>query len=356
MRILRLVEEAHHRDRDDRPLREGRTPAEFLRSDDIEYKQCQYAGSRWLANPMNVSALRQSSERWDEIVQDLATLRTRYAEIRGAYAPDIMDVWRVSQLGCALPWWFILGGEAAPGAAAGLSKITLGTAILSHRLLHDSLAQQWLPPPFTAQTLLELAESTGTLLGDHEVCAAPAKMLLEFLEVLVSGAPSAPPVFDVDAVMRFGAHYANLKLLLWLHFLARRFLYADLAATRDDLPELAELLDAACEPPDCFIIEPPDLARIDPPRRAMWFTALAAIVVPIAPDGSDAPLVAIAREVATIMGVTREPAATYAALDHNFGRMMQAVEVGLGGTPIEVDAEMRDRLLGVSPRALFARL
>ena len=54
MRVLRLVEERHHRDEEGRPIREGRTPPEHLRPDDIEYKQCHYAGSRHLANPMNV--------------------------------------------------------------------------------------------------------------------------------------------------------------------------------------------------------------------------------------------------------------------------------------------------------------
>jgi hypothetical protein len=186
MRVLRLVEERHHRDEDDRPIREGRTPPAWLRPDDIEYKPCHYPGSRHLVHPMNVSALRQASERWDEMVDALAFCRAHYAEIRGSYGPDIMDVWRVSQLGCALPWYFILArGEPAPGYAAALSKVALGTALLSHRLLHDALVQRWLPPPLTAATLLDLAESTGTLLSETEVCSAPAKMIVELLEYLV---------------------------------------------------------------------------------------------------------------------------------------------------------------------------
>ena len=33
-----------------------------------------------------------------------------------------------------------------------------------------------------------------------------------------------------ESALLFGAHYTNLKLLLWIHYLARRFLYADLIA------------------------------------------------------------------------------------------------------------------------------
>ena len=361
MRVLRLVEEQHHRDVEGRPLREGRTPAAHLLPHDIELKPCHYPGSRQLANPMNVSALRQSAEHWDAILDALAFVRTRYAEIRGNYGPDIMDVWRVSQLGCALPWYFLLHHDRPPPAyAAALSKITLGTAILSHRLLHDALTERWLPPPFTAVTLHDLAESTGTLLGETEVCAAPAKMIVDFLEVLVSQTPRgivAELVAERDEVLRFGAHYANFKLLLWIHFLARRFLYADLAV-RSELPELAALLAAPCEPPDCFLIEPPDLATVPPQVRSLWFAALAATVVPIAPDASDRRLAELAREVATIMGTSSDPATTYAALDASFGEMMRAVELGLGGSVdgIDIDATTRDRLVGSSPRAMFARL
>lgn len=308
---------------------------------------------------MNVSALRQSSEHWDELTDALAFVRARYAEVRESWGPDIMDIWRVSQLGCSLPWYFILAkDEVAPGYAAGLSKITLGTALLSHHLLHDALIRRWEPPPFTAATLLDLAESTGTLLSETEVCSAPAKMILDFLEVMVGGVPRgvggvARLIAERDAVMRFGAHYTNFKLLLWTHFLARRFVYSDLP---QDLPELATLMDAPCEPPDCFLIEPPNLA-MPAQVRALWFGAIAALVVPMAPDRSDESLATCARDVASIMGQGASPKATYEALDRSFTEMMRAVERGLGGAGDgEIDPAMRDRLLGISPRAMFSRL
>lgn len=311
MRVLRLVEEGHHRDQDGRPLREGRTPARHIRAGELEYRPCAYPGSRHLANPMNVAALRQTSARWDAIVDALAGLRTRYGAVG-----DVLDVWRVSQLGCALPWYFILvRDEAPPAYAAALSKITLGTAILAHRLLHDVLVAQRRLPVLTGQTLLELAEDTGTLLGETEVCAAPAKMIVDFCDVLVAGRP-APPI--ADDVLAFCAHYVGFKQLVWIHFLARRQLRPD-----DDSP---------CEPPDCVVIEPAL-------PRAAWFAALAAMVVPIAPDGSDARLRELAADVARIMadGGDRD------ALDANLAEVVNAVERGFGGTPAPVAPE---RLLG----------
>jgi len=52
---------------------------------------------------MNVSALKQTGARWDEVVDALAFLRAAYTEARGGYGPDVLDLWRVSQLGSALP-------------------------------------------------------------------------------------------------------------------------------------------------------------------------------------------------------------------------------------------------------------
>src|SRR4029079_15078983 len=57
--VLRMVEERVHRDDGGRPPSEGRTPPEYQRPGELEYRPSPYAGSRQAAGrPMNVSALR----------------------------------------------------------------------------------------------------------------------------------------------------------------------------------------------------------------------------------------------------------------------------------------------------------
>jgi len=367
-----MVEERFHRDEEGRPLREGRTPPQYRRPDEIEYRPCPYPGSRQVAGrPMNVSALRQTSAHWDEITCALGFLRTAYAEARGGYGPDILDLWRVSQLGSALPWFHIMPGEPLPAYAAALSKATLGTGILAQRLLLRMLAQAWMPPPFTARTLAELAESTGTLVGESEVCSAPDRMIARFLEVLV-GEPDAsvaaptpalePLIAAGDRVLAFGASYSAFKLAMWLYYLASRFLYADIAAARGDAAVRA-LLEAPCEPPDFFVIEPPRPAAVPPPLRAAWLHQLASLIAPFAPDGSDRPVLDGARRMAAVMQddgpdpIARAVAA-FARLDAIWGEIVASVEAGLRGAPcpLAIDAAIRDRLIVTSPRALFAAL
>jgi hypothetical protein len=366
-----MVEERLHRDDEGRPLREGRTPEAYQRPGEIEYRPCPYPGSRQVPGAvMNVSALRQTSAHWDEILETLAVLRTAYADARGGYAPDVLDLWRVSQLGSALPWYFVLRGEPLPAFAAALSKATLGTGILAQRLLLKTLAERWLAPPLTTPALLALAESTGTLLGETEVCSAPEKMIVRFLDALVAGVPrGGVPAVErltgaLDRVLGFGACYAAFKLVVWQYHQARRFLYADVAAARGDAPVRA-LLDAPCEPPDFFVIEPGDPAAVPPALRAAWLGQIAGLIVPFAPDGSDRAVLAAAQRMAAAMHDAADPAdpidrarATFARLDAIHGAAIAAVESGFRGAPYTaaVDAETRDRLVAASPRAMFAAL
>ncbi|HEY0483143.1 MAG TPA: hypothetical protein VGD37_36730 [Kofleriaceae bacterium] len=366
-----MVEERFHRDDEGRPLREGRTPPELLAPGEIEYRPCPYPGSRQASGrPMNVSALRQTSAHWDEIASALGLLRTSYAELRGGYGPDVMDLWRVSQLGSALPWYFVLTGEPLPAYAAALSKATLGTGILAQRLMLKMLTEAWTPPPFTTPALLALAESTDTLVGETEVCSAPEKMIARFLDVLIAGAPGAGvPAVDRliaarDRVLGFGACYAGFKLAMWIYYQARRFLYADVAAARGP-DAVRALLEAPCEPPDFFVIEPDHPAAVPPVLRAAWLTQLAGLIVPFAPDGSDRPLLDAARRIAAAMAddaadPVARAVATYARLDAIWGDVIASVEAGLRGTAAPADAPIdgatRDRLVVTSPRALFAAL
>ncbi|HEY5946348.1 MAG TPA: hypothetical protein VIV40_12685 [Kofleriaceae bacterium] len=360
--VARMIEERFHRDAEDRPIREGRTPSELLREGDIEYRTCPYSGSRFQhANPMNVSALRQMGAHWDQVCDALAFLRSAHDDALGVSQPQLMDVWRVSQLGSALPWFFLFRDATIPAYAATLAKATLGMGIWAQRTLIKTITERWTPPPLTGESVLELAEANGTLVGETEVCSGSDKMLLKFFDVLVGA--RAPGRFEAprDGVLRFGAHYAGFKLYVWIYFLARRFLYADVAATElpnDMAADLEQLREAAVEPSDFFIVEPTNLAAVIPEQRMGWFRSLADLIVPFAPGRADLALRDYAFQLAAVMGQGKSPAETFDALDELYGRVIAQVEAGFRGSggDIEVPADIRDRLVGASPREFFAKL
>jgi hypothetical protein len=354
-RIVRMVTERSHRDDENRPLREGRTPSEFLHPDDIEYKPCPYSGPRLPSGkPMNVSALRQTTTHWDEILEALAVLRSAYVQARRGASdqPDLMDLWRISQLGSALPWWFILRGEPLPGYAAALSKATLGVGIWAQQMLMKELAGAWTEPIFTASIIGELAEESGSLIGAKEVCSGSEKMLVRFFEVYLESSPGTGSLATSrDDILRFGAHYANFKLVMWIYFSARRYLLAEVGT-----PAALELMNRGAEPPDFFILEPPGLAKIPPEMRKVWFTKLAKLVVPFAAYDSDAEFASAALQIADVMGQRLAPADAFAALDLIFLDVVKQTEAGLGGEPGEITSATTDSLIASGTRALFTGL
>lgn len=388
--LLRMLEERHHRDADDRPLCEVRTPPEHLRPGDLIHRACPYPGSRH-GRPMNVAALAQMSSHWDDVVDALAVLRTRYAAARPEAAPELLDVWRVSQFAASLPWFFLLRrDQPIPGFAAALAKATQGVGLWAQRILVERLAGGP-APAMTAAAIAASAEATGLLVGEVEACAGSEAMIRRFLEALLTGRPRAegPAVAALaaagDEVERFAAHYTNLKLVWWLLALARRFVYADLAAA---VPAghplgaaLVELRDGPGDPPDFFLVGPADPAAVARPVRGAWLTGLAGLVEPLAPDGSDRVLGAVARAVAGAVGAEEPPAATltdeaattvgpdaapavaqalatYVHLDRLLGLAATAVEAGLrgDGTEVHFPPALRDRLIAAPARAVVTQL
>jgi len=341
-----MVEERFHRDVEGRPIRESRTPPEFLRDGDLELKACPYSGTRH-GRPMNAGALRQTGAHWDEILDALGALRAAYGS-----GGELLDLWRIGQLASALPWQYILRGEVCPAYAAALAKAAQGVGIWAQRLIARAIAERWRPPPLTAAAILELAEASGTLVGKAEVCAGSDRMLLAFFEVL-TGEVKRAGLLPAGA-LELGAHYLQLKQLLWLLCLARRFAIADVGT-----PAARELLAAPIEPSDFFLVEPPELAAVPRAQRGGWFHLLAQQVAPVLHDGSDAAYRELAGRIAPAMAAPGTPAETYATLDALYGELLSAAEAGfrraLGAEPYagEVDATHRDRLIAKSPRALF---
>ena len=354
--VARMVTETFHRDAEDRPLREGRTPAEYLRDGDIEYKTCPYSGARHQhAKPMNASALRQTSAHWDEILGALAALRAGYVAARPPRALgaslDVMDVWRISQLGSSLPWFYLFRGEPVPAYAAALAKATQGVGIWAQHMLVQTLTSPWRPDPFTSATMAALAEQSGTLLGAHEVCAGSEKMLARFFDAYVESAPPPPlnPLASLaPAALTIGAHYQAFKLLVWLFYLSRRYLFHDLAT-----PAARALLAAPCEPGDFFILESPAPASIPRPTRALWLQQLAALVVPFAPDRSDIPHSISALQFALASGQPGSPAETFARLDSIFTASVARIEAAFGGAASSITSAVIDSLIAPGTRAAF---
>jgi hypothetical protein len=370
--IVRMLEEQGHRDAEGRLLRESRAPAACIRPDEIEYKPCPYAGSRATTPPlpMNVSALRATSAHWDDIINALSLMRVAYAEARQLSSFELIDIWRISQLGSSLPYLYMFGlDETCPAYAANLAKATLGLGMWGQRVVQKIVSEQWTPPTLTPRAILELAEENRTLVGATEACSGPEKMLLRFFEALIDTPPelTSPEMTRLAALrpkaFAFGTYYLQWKLATHVVFHARRFVYADLlAAFPEHASALREQLDPAhSEPADFFTPSPTDMHTLPVPHRQVWLAKFARNFVAFAPDTVDRMLAVHLMEVLATPTIA-DPFERWATLDRILGQVLLVCENGLRravdapaiqGPILAVD---RDRFSRIPARSLLGQL
>ncbi|CAN5901158.1 hypothetical protein BH11MYX2_BH11MYX2_39040 [soil metagenome] len=312
---------------------------------------------------MNVSALRATSAHWDDIINALSLMRVAYAEARQLSTFELIDLWRISQLGSSLPYLYMFAlGETCPAYAANLAKATLGVGMWGQRVVQKMVSEQWTPPVLTPRAILELAEENRTLVGATEACSGPEKMLLRFFEALVDTPPelTSPEMTRLGKLranaFQFGAYYVSWKLALHVVFHARRFVYADLLAALPDhalAPQLREQLDAThSEPADFFTPSPIDMHALPPSHRQVWISKFAMNFVAFAPDKVDRMIAMHLMEVAMTPNIA-DPFERWAALDRILGRILLVVENGLRRA---VDAPAVEGPILATDRDRFARL
>jgi hypothetical protein len=190
-------------DEDRRPLGEHRAPAPLAGAAPTELRSCPYPGSRHEHRlPMNLSALRQATRKWDELLTGLAALRDWCGG--GAQPITLAELWRLTAAAAALPAYLLHrpGRERVlDSATAALYKACLGLKFLiEQRVVQEVLERADFSD--TADGLSEFAESSGWLVGRQEVCAAPPGLIREVLDVAVHGRANRTPsrlVADVDS-------------------------------------------------------------------------------------------------------------------------------------------------------------
>jgi hypothetical protein len=233
------------RDADGRPLSEAKAGADRMAGVPFELRRCGYPGSRHHhAHPMNVSALRQVSAHWEDLLGALAYLHALHVRWAGMPPTRLVDIWRIGHMTSAIAEYAFARARdpicdgALPGAIGAMYKVTLGVTSTCVRIWSDGGCQ--FSDPSDAKLLAHYAEHHGQLIGPEQVCGGSDAMILELLEIAVRGGPvgrggalAANIVGDDAAFERFCAATAQLRLL--------RFVFDRIDATlRAPLAALAE--------------------------------------------------------------------------------------------------------------------
>ena len=207
-----------HRDEDGRPLGEGRASRHVREGVPFEHRQCPFSGSRSRhENPMNVSAFKQLSRDWPQILGAVQGVRAAYVERHHPQALTLDHYWRIATA-TEVAAAFLIFRERnptpdgrIPAFVASLNKICVGltatcrVAALSAMMRGEDLSKVLT----TAERMHETAEASGLLVGPKEVCAAPPQMIDEVLRMYFEGTSRSAP--DTGPL---SAYFPDLPALL----------------------------------------------------------------------------------------------------------------------------------------------
>src|SRR5262249_10539982 len=121
------------KDQDGRPLGEANAPEESQRGIEIDWRECRYQGSRYRhPKHMNVSALRQITDNWEDLIIGSRYLRKIYLSHFGVGLITHNHAWRLAKIATMLPIYLLsrpkdrfMDGQL-PVLVAALFKVVAG--------------------------------------------------------------------------------------------------------------------------------------------------------------------------------------------------------------------------------------
>jgi hypothetical protein len=170
-------------DEDGRPL--GEVSSTLYDRVETEVVACPYPDGRH-RRPMNRTALRQVSSVWPSVLATLQTLSRPNATVH--------HTWKIALIGIAAP---LLSPVPTSRGLSALYKACLGLSQVTTTLLleDDGVAAMPFCELGSGTDFYTALDQHGWLLGQVQVCAGPAAMLVQMGEVLAhGGSPSSPPL------------------------------------------------------------------------------------------------------------------------------------------------------------------
>jgi hypothetical protein len=201
--LARLFALNNVQDTSGRPLGELRASLKTRKHVAMHTKVCPYTGSRQ-GRPMNVSALKQVRDHWDESLEILSYWHGTALKSRGMLQPQAWyDLLYPITMALISPVVVVCrrehGDDRPCPQMATVYKIAAGL----HRVVWDLVlleanpTPQWPVPPLSCEGLLNFAETQGYMVADGEACAATDKQLLEVTHLLLGtgGSTQTPHSF-----------------------------------------------------------------------------------------------------------------------------------------------------------------
>lgn len=235
----------HLQDSEGRPLGERSAPAcakEGLRIDD---KISNYRGRE--GRLMNYSGYRQVMGNMAPAMSALATMRKEYCSLFGVSELSIAHLWRFSRIVSSVPLYLncrrqspVLNGDLSV-IVSTLFKIGAGPFLTSAQILVDARPGAFhYREKITPEEYLRYTEDRGifNIDIDNGTCAAPPRLILDFLGSVMHGFAEEPEPVDsaISDLINESSFFRYASLCLMQDYMKIAFtlkigaIYADLVA------------------------------------------------------------------------------------------------------------------------------
>jgi hypothetical protein len=239
------------------------TPRGLFLDRPTERRTCKYSGSRHHSDlPMNITALRQMTKRWPELLSLTEQFRRAYLA-RGPQRGPVLCAGDAHLLTvgilAAVGYVMVRGvnpiaNGALDAGLAGMFRLSDGVRLVTTEVTRATAGHHACDTPLDAQQVADYAERNSSYEGVYGVCAGPPALIDEYLSVLLDGASApiqieptlAERVGDLGAAIEYGLHGQRIESLMrafgasqgLLHLQLRAALGRNLAGSK-----LRELLD-----------------------------------------------------------------------------------------------------------------
>jgi hypothetical protein len=176
-------------------------------------RTCNYPGSRYQDSlPMNVTALKQMTKRWPELLSLTEQFREALAARMPPRDPPSLRAGELHFLAvcklAAVGYVLVRGVDPVPngqldGGLAAMFRLVDGVRLVTNDLLRFTPGEPGFDTPVSAQSIAEFAERFTVYRGVFGVCAGPPGLIDEYLRVLF-GEASAPIQVEPSVAERVG--------------------------------------------------------------------------------------------------------------------------------------------------------
>lgn len=237
-----------YKDVDRRPMGEGKAPEHCKKDVAFEMKKCPYPGTRKNhVNPMNISALKQMNNSWNDSLILIRFIRDLYLENNPTNKIELVDVWKITMYASYLPTFMLYRKEkrflnhSVPVTVASVYKMFIGLKSPVEKMIQEEYLGETKFENVTPEIIHDYAEKNSSFVGPNEVCGGPKNLVIEFLNTFMNiETPSnAGDLFNdilpnKSDFFQFINSIINVQIIQNIHFQQTQYLVKKYLDTVDD--------------------------------------------------------------------------------------------------------------------------